>query len=90
MLAGALESISSKHKPRHSEIDYWLGVGHQATAEVVANDTKFAREALSQLSARTREVLDVIEAAKKWRLLENNITYEDEGLMKALKAIDPE
>lgn len=45
-LREALESISSKHKPRHETKEYWLSISHEQCAEVLATDTKIARAAL--------------------------------------------
>lgn len=45
----ALESISSKHKTRHSEESYWQEISHKQCAEVLATDTKLARKTLAKV-----------------------------------------
>lgn len=42
---GAIESISSKHKPRHETEEYWLKISHEQCSIVLATDTKIARQA---------------------------------------------
>lgn len=55
-MAEALESNASKHKPRHDQKEYWLGISHDTCAETLANDTRIAREALAAYeSARKGE-----------------------------------
>ena len=43
----ALISIASYGNIRHSEKEYWLSISHDCMADVLANDTLIAREALS-------------------------------------------
>lgn len=45
----ALKSVASKNKPRHESHEYWLGISHTSCAEVLANDTKLARQTLAEL-----------------------------------------
>jgi predicted nuclease with TOPRIM domain len=45
-LKEALESIASKHKPKHAKEEYWLKISHEQCATVLATDTKIARNAL--------------------------------------------
>lgn len=47
-LAGALTTIASVHKPRHSQEEYWISISHKQCATVLATDTKIAREALAE------------------------------------------
>ena len=46
----ALESISSKNKPRHDDAKYWQAISREQCAEVLANDTRIARQALDGVS----------------------------------------
>lgn len=51
-LVDALTSISSVHKPRHSEVGYWESLGAPAhCAAVLAKDTEIAREVLAETQA---------------------------------------
>lgn len=47
----ALTSIASKHRPRHSEGEFWLGVGIDACAETLSTDTRIAREAIAKIES---------------------------------------
>lgn len=46
----ALESIASKNKPRHDDAKYWQGLSREQCAEVLANDTRIARQTLEGMS----------------------------------------
>lgn len=46
----ALESIASKNKPRHDDAKYWQAISREQCAEVLANDTRIARQTLDGVS----------------------------------------
>lgn len=46
----ALESIASKNKPRHDDAKYWQAISREQCAEVLANDTRIARQTLEGVS----------------------------------------
>jgi regulator of replication initiation timing len=51
----ALESIASKHRPRHEKEGYWLAIDHASCATVLATDTKIARNALKEPQEETKD-----------------------------------
>lgn len=54
-LVEALESIASEHRPRHADEDYWISIDHKLCADVLACDTRLAREALAEYKKEETE-----------------------------------
>ena len=46
----ALTSIANSTKPEQATFSYWKGMSHRECADVLATDTKIARDALAVLS----------------------------------------
>ena len=47
----AESGVASRHRPEHEIEAYWNSIPLSMCADVLANDTKFAREALSKIES---------------------------------------